>query len=79
MDQSEKSKKQNQKMELMTEKEFCEYLGKSIAWAQRARFEGKGPKFVRAGRKPLYPVEFVNQWLMESTTDNTIGKGVAAK
>lgn len=58
--------------ELMDEKELCGYLGKSIAWAQRARFEGNGPRYVKAGRKPLYPVEFVNDWLMKSARDNTV-------
>lgn len=57
---------------ILTEKELCAYLGKSIAWAQRARFEGKGPRFVKAGRKPLYPVEFINEWLMESARNNTV-------
>lgn len=59
-------------LELMTEDELCSYLGKSKAWAQRARFEGKGPRYVKAGRKPLYPIEFVTEWLMETATDNTV-------
>ena len=57
---------------VLTEDELCNYLGKSKAWAQRARFEGKGPRYVKAGRKPLYPVDFVNEWLMQSTTNNTV-------
>ncbi|MCK5738188.1 DNA-binding protein [bacterium] len=64
--------KNKQLPEIMTESELCEYLGKSKAWAQRARFEGKGPRWVKAGRKPLYPVEFVNSWLMESAANNTV-------
>lgn len=56
----------------LTEAELCRYLGKSIAWAQRARFEGKGPRYVKAGRKPLYPVEFIREWLYSGATDNTI-------
>jgi hypothetical protein len=58
--------------DLMDEKELCNYLGKSIAWAQRARFEGTGPRYLKAGRKPLYPVEFVKEWLYSRATDNTI-------
>jgi hypothetical protein len=72
MDQSEKIKKQNHKMELMTQDELCAYLGKSKAWAERSRFEGTGPRFVRAGRKPLYPIEWITEWLLESASDNTV-------
>jgi hypothetical protein len=57
---------------VLTEDELCRYLGKSKAWAQRARFEGKGPRFIKAGRKPLYPVEFIREWLYQNAADNTI-------
>jgi hypothetical protein len=56
---------------ILNEDELCRYLGKSKAWAQRSRFEGTGPRYVKAGRKPLYPVEFVNDWLMQSARENT--------
>lgn len=45
---------------------------KSIVWAQRARFEGKGPRYGKAGRKPLYPADAVQQWLMATERSNTI-------
>jgi hypothetical protein len=55
----------------LTEDELCKHLAKTKAWAQRARFEGTGPPYVKAGRKPLYPVEWVNAWLLSNTCENT--------
>ncbi len=51
---------------LLTEKEFCTYVGKSRAWAQRARLEGDGPPYVKVGRTPLYPADKLEKWLQGS-------------
>lgn len=56
---------------LLTEHELCEYLGKSRAWAQRARMEGNGPPFVKIGRTPRYPADKVEKWFMETERTNT--------
>lgn len=45
---------------LLNEKELCDYLGKSIAWAQRARFEGKGPRYVKAENRFIRRKQFEN-------------------
>ncbi|MFZ2632748.1 MAG: hypothetical protein WA081_05275 [Desulfosalsimonadaceae bacterium] len=56
---------------LLNEDDLCRLLGKSKAWAQRARFEGTGPKFYKAGRRPLYPIKEVEAWLEQSLSSNT--------
>lgn len=56
---------------LLTEAELCEYLKKSRAWAQRSRFEGTGPPFVKAGRTPLYPASEVEKWLRGTQRNST--------
>jgi hypothetical protein len=65
--------------DLLTETQLCRYLGKSKAWAQRARFEGTGPRYVKAGRKPLYTIEAVSEWLRASERENTAVKGRKSK
>ena len=56
---------------LLSENELCEYLGKSRAWAQRARMEGNGPPFVKIGRTPKYPADSLVQWYMATERTNT--------
>jgi predicted DNA-binding transcriptional regulator AlpA len=57
---------------LLTERELCEYLGKSKAWAQRARVEGNGPPFVKIGRTPKYPADTLEKWVMATERTNTV-------
>jgi hypothetical protein len=56
---------------LLTEDEVCDYLGKSNAWAQRARVEGNGPPFVKIGRTPMYPADGLGKWVMATERTNT--------
>jgi hypothetical protein len=56
---------------LLNEDEFCKYVGKSKAWAQRARLEGDGPPYVKVGRTPLYPADKVEAWLMGTERRST--------
>lgn len=57
---------------LLNQSQLAEYLGKSTAWCERARWTGEGPPFVKLGRHCRYRAEdvaaWVNQRLMQSTT-----------
>lgn len=59
--------------QLMTQKELCAYIGKSEAWAERARLDGSGPPYVKLGRSVRYRASDVEDWinktLRESTSD----------
>jgi predicted DNA-binding transcriptional regulator AlpA len=48
---------------LMTQQDLCAYLGKSPAWAERARHFGEGPAFVKLGRHVRYRAEDVEAWV----------------
>lgn len=50
---------------LLTQAELAEYLGKSLAWCERARWEGAGPKFIKLGRHVRYRVADVLAWIDE--------------
>ena len=58
---------------LLSEQQLCDYINKSRAWAQRARLEGTGPPYVKAGRTPLYPAAEVDKWLMSTQRQSTCG------
>jgi predicted DNA-binding transcriptional regulator AlpA len=51
--------------ELWDQNQLAEYLGKSTAWCERARWAGDGPKFIRLGRHVRYRVEDVSAWIEE--------------
>lgn len=48
---------------LLTQKQLAQYLQKSTAWCERARWEGKGPKFVKLGRHVRYKSTDVEAWI----------------
>jgi predicted DNA-binding transcriptional regulator AlpA len=48
---------------LLDQKQLAEYLGKSQAWCERARWAGEGPKFIKLGRHVRYRVEDVAAWI----------------
>jgi predicted DNA-binding transcriptional regulator AlpA len=48
------------------------YIGLAVQTLARLRHEGKGPAFVRVGRRIFYPANQVRQWLNERTYENTI-------
>ena len=60
-----------------TQTEFAQTLGKSEAWAERSRWDGSGPKFVKIGRKVLYRGSDLNDWLDSRTRTSTSDKGAA--
>jgi predicted DNA-binding transcriptional regulator AlpA len=51
--------------QLWNQKQLAEYLGKSTAWCERARWAGDGPKFIKLGRHVRYRVEDVHAWIDE--------------
>ena len=48
------------------QKQLAAYLGKSEAWAERARCAGAGPKFFKLGRHVRYKAEDVWDWIEEN-------------
>lgn len=51
---------------LMDQKAFAAYIGKSIAWVEKARCMGGGPRYVKLGRNVRYRAEDVLAWLEEN-------------
>jgi hypothetical protein len=51
------------KTDLLSEKELAGYLMRSVAWLQRARWDGSGPPFLKVGRKVLYNFGDIQGWL----------------
>jgi hypothetical protein len=47
------------------------FIGLAVQTLARLRHEGKGPAFVRVGRRIFYPANVVRQWLNERTYENT--------
>tara|TARA_R110002049_G_scaffold308468_1_gene512597 strand:+ start:10804 stop:11034 length:231 start_codon:yes stop_codon:yes gene_type:complete len=48
---------------LWDQKTLAAYIGKSIAWCERARWKNEGPKFIHLGRNVRYKVEDVLNWI----------------
>lgn len=42
---------------------LAKYLGKSVAWCERARWEGTGPRYIKLGRHVRYRAEDVLSWM----------------
>jgi hypothetical protein len=56
------------KQKYLTQEEMLEYLAeigikKSKSWAEHARFNKRGPKFVRFGGHVRTTIEFINEWV----------------
>lgn len=62
---------------LLDQEQVAEYLGKSVAWCERSRWTGSGPKFVKIGKAVRYRADDVLAWLEENTRSET-GEGVSA-
>lgn len=56
---------------LMTQRDLAEYLGKSTAWCERARWAGEGPKFVKLGRNVRYRADDVLDWVNANIHQST--------
>ena len=59
---------------IYTQEELCHFLGKSKYWAERARWAGTGPKFVKVGRTPKYTGKNILAWLESCTRTSTSSK-----
>ena len=53
---------------LMNQRDLAQYIGKSTAWCERARWAGEGPHFIKLGRHVRYRADDVMAWL-EANTD----------
>jgi hypothetical protein len=56
---------------LHTAADTAELLHVSIKTLERWRLEGFGPRWVRAGRKPLYRLSDLRAWIAENTVGST--------
>jgi predicted DNA-binding transcriptional regulator AlpA len=55
----------------MSQKDLAAYLGKSIAWCERARWTGDGPVFVKLGRNVRYRAADVLAWIEANARTST--------
>ncbi len=62
---------------LYTQTELAPVLRKSLAWFERARWAGNGPRYVKVGRQPLYRGRDVLDWLDAQTRTSTSDRGRA--
>lgn len=56
---------------LLDQKQVAEYLGKSVAWCERSRWDGTGPRFIKVGRAVRYRADDVLAWLEDNARNNT--------
>ena len=62
---------------LYTQTELAPVLRKSLAWFERSRWAGNGPRYVKVGRQPLYRGRDVLDWLDAQTRASTSDRGRA--
>lgn len=60
---------------LLNQRELAEYLGKSTAWCERARWAGEGPRFIKLGRHVRYRADDVAAWIEENALTSTSERG----
>jgi predicted DNA-binding transcriptional regulator AlpA len=51
---------------LMDQTTVAEYLGKSVAWCERSRWDGSGPRFVKIGKAVKYRAADLMAWIEEN-------------
>lgn len=56
---------------LFKEKAVCKVLGKSRAWAQRARWAGEGPRFYKLGHHVRYKKADILEWIEAHAATST--------
>lgn len=61
--------------ELLNQAEVATELDKSVAWCERARWEGTGPAFIKIGRSVKYRRADVDEWieLQKRTSTRQLG------
>jgi hypothetical protein len=57
---------------------LCAAIGKSCSWAERSRWQGGGPPFVRIGRHIRYKKADVLAWLERQPTGASTAQLAAA-
>ena len=57
--------------QLLTQQRLSDLIDVSERTLERWRVEGTGPAFVKAGRKPLYDIVDVYDWLAASRRKST--------
>ncbi len=57
-------------MNLMTTPKAAEYISMSEDFLKRARMTGKGPAFIKIGRKVLYRLDALDIFLEKNTRQN---------
>jgi hypothetical protein len=55
----------------LTQSEAAEILRLSPRTLERMRLVGSGPRFVKAGRRVLYNVDLINEWIKTQTFQST--------
>ena len=56
---------------LLTTAEVAGFLGCSKSWLNQARWNGRGPHFVKIGHKVGYRPEDIESWLEQNRFRNT--------
>jgi predicted DNA-binding transcriptional regulator AlpA len=54
---------------LVDEGEAAKFLGKSVAWMQRARSVGQGPRFAKLGHHVRYRAEDLDAYVRANMVD----------
>jgi len=62
---------------LYSQKEIAPILGKSVAWLERGRWAGTGPKYRKIGRTVRYLGSDLNEWVASQARTSTSDKGAA--
>jgi predicted DNA-binding transcriptional regulator AlpA len=55
----------------MNQRDLAQYIGKSTAWCERARWAGEGPRFIKLGRHVRYRADDVMAWFEANTRTST--------
>lgn len=56
---------------LMNQRDLANYIGKSTAWCERARWAGEGPRFIKLGRHVRYRADDVLAWIEDNARTST--------
>ena len=56
---------------LMRENEAAKYLGMSLSWMQRSRWDGSGPPFVKLNHAVRYRQSDLETWIEERLQHST--------
>ncbi len=59
---------------LYSQREAAPILGKSVAWFERSRWAGDGPKYAKLGRTIRYLGSDLNEWIASRIRHSTSGE-----